>query len=95
MGNAHSATGQRRPQQKWAWEYRNGRYQPKAVAAVTTKPKLKWVKQPSDNHDWWIFNPNRKNNSNSNDEWPAIFQKKKKRGNGNGSGRRARIAGRT
>ena len=86
MGNAASATAThgrgrnrvRNSGQKWVWEYRNGRYQPKPVTTATTKPKLKWVKQRSNNHDWWIFNPDRKNNSN--DGWPALFGGNKRRG---------------
>lgn len=80
MGNAPSATDRSRGRQpqKWGWEYRNGRYQPKPVGAAAAPARLKWAKQRSDNYDWWIFNPDR-NNSSSNDEWPAMFLGKKKR----------------
>ena len=56
MGNAPS-TSKKRTQ--WDWEYKNGRMQPKArVAHRPQRPLFK--KQPTNNYDWWIFNPNAK-----------------------------------
>lgn len=66
MGNAPSQpkrqnSRRRAPaaQQAWGWEYRNGRMVPKAVGAPAKKRPL-FKKQPSNNYNWWIFNPNAK-----------------------------------
>lgn len=66
MGNVASSqpkrqrSSRRQPaQQAWGWEYKNGRMVPKARAASTKKRPL-FKKQPTNNYDWWIFNPNAK-----------------------------------
>ena len=66
MGNAPSSQAPKRkssrrapPQQAWGWEYRNGRMVPKARAVSAQKRPL-FKKQPSNNYNWWIFNPNAK-----------------------------------
>lgn len=62
MGNAVSAGGNQRKnrqQQQWGWEFKDGRAQIKARGpAAAGKPRPLFKKQPSDNYDWWIFNPN-------------------------------------
>lgn len=56
MGNAPSAPNKKKPT-AWEWEYKNGRMQvkPRAPGAAPKRSLLR--KQPSDNYNWWIFNP--------------------------------------
>lgn len=55
--STRSAAANRKQQTEWDWEYRNGRLQPKA--RVTQRPQRPlFKKQPSNNYEWWIFNPN-------------------------------------
>jgi len=65
MGNAvssgNSHRGKRRPQQqqqRWNWDFKDGqaKIKPRAAAKKQTKRPL-FLKQPSDNYNWWIFNP--------------------------------------
>lgn len=67
MGNAAS-NGQTRQQrqQAWGWEFKDGRAQIKprqGGGQAGSRPLFK--KQPSDNYDWWIFNPDPPKRSNS------------------------------
>lgn len=73
MGNAPSTKNtkkkkqqgpQHRPRPMWDWTYKDGR-----VAGVTPRAKTMprrplFVKQPSNNYDWWYANPKRNNSKN-------------------------------
>ena len=63
------AATKRRPTQQWAWNFKDGRAYVKpaparrsgsrgGAASAARRPLFK--KQPSNNYDWWIFNPNKK-----------------------------------
>lgn len=61
MGNAPSSQAPKRkssrrapPQQAWGWEYRT------KARAVSAQKRPLFKKQPSNNYNWWIFNPNAK-----------------------------------
>lgn len=49
--------GQGQSNSRWNWEFKDGRAQikPRKAAAPPARPLFR--KQPSDNYDWWIFNP--------------------------------------
>lgn len=70
MGNAPSApsrsqsasrrdvTKRAATQVQWGWEFQGGRAVPKVKRQTTPKPKRPLLRKlPSDNYDWWIFNP--------------------------------------
>lgn len=70
MGNAPSSSGNRKrskqqQQQRWNWDFKNGRAQIKPRGAAKAQRPL-FVKRPSDDYDWWIFNPdsNRRRSNN-------------------------------
>lgn len=55
MGNAPSSS-KKRP--AWNWNFKNGRAQIKPrAAAAKPAPRPLFKKLPSDDYDWWIFNP--------------------------------------
>lgn len=68
MGNAPSSSREKRPpSQRWNWNWSSGRPVPVmrrggTKAAPRKRPLFK--RQPSNDYDWWIGNPNRRNNSN-------------------------------
>ena len=72
MGNAASGQAgnrkKRTQQSAWNWEFKDGRAQIKPRAAAGRKaqpPRPLFRKLPSDNYDWWIFNPDPPKRSNS------------------------------
>lgn len=55
MGNAPSTN---KKQKGWTWEYKNGRAQPRYVQPKKSlKKRPLFKKLPSNNYNWWIFNP--------------------------------------
>jgi len=54
-------------QQQWAWEFKDGRayIKPRGQATAKAPPRPLFRKQPSDNYEWWIFNPDPPKRSNS------------------------------
>ena len=72
MGNALSGNQkqkgrrqQKNQQQAWGWEFKDGRAQIKPRAAAPSKQRPLFKKQPSDNYDLWIFNPDKPKRSGS------------------------------
>jgi hypothetical protein len=56
MGNAPSR--KRTPEAAWNWNFKNGRAAIKPrVKAPAAKPRPLFKKMPSDDYNWWIFNP--------------------------------------
>lgn len=67
MGNAASQARndparRKKTQTVWGWEVRNGRLQPKALAAPAKRKPL-FKPRPDNNYDWWIFNPDSRKKS--------------------------------
>lgn len=54
MGNAVSANASKK--KKWEWEHKDGRLVPKYTKAQQQHRPL-FKRQPSDDMDWWIGNP--------------------------------------
>ena len=73
MGNTLSSTRRRQSRRSsgtttqtvWDWEFRNGRLQPKPRKTVKTQHRPLFKRQPSNNYNWWIFNPNTPKKSKS------------------------------
>lgn len=71
MGNAPSNSGGSkkkkggagaRRQVAWGWEFKDGRAQIKQ-RTTSAKARPLFRRQPSDNYDLWIFNPDRRSSS--------------------------------
>jgi hypothetical protein len=66
MGNAGSSNKARAgAARRWDWELRDGRLQPKARGGAAAPKRPLFRKQPSDNYNWWIFNPDPPRRTNS------------------------------